>query len=133
MIPTEAKALADHMERLCDALAPFCGPGGGANMQAYHDLDDETVVWQNGGMAVTAGDVRNAREVLAKVKGKPVSMMHFRRRPSYLELDLQAGEAIPAVVEALRWYAAPHRPEDYLNDNGDRAIAALAALDGAKP
>ncbi len=26
---------------------------------------------------------------------------------------------------ALEWYAAMHRPEDYLNDNGDRAIEAL--------
>lgn len=26
---------------------------------------------------------------------------------------------------ALEWYAAPHRPEDYLTDNGDKAEAAL--------
>ena len=28
---------------------------------------------------------------------------------------------------ALKWYADPHRPEDYLNDNGERAIKALQA------
>lgn len=29
--------------------------------------------------------------------------------------------------EALEYYAAPHRPEDYLNDDGDRAKKALEA------
>jgi len=37
--------------------------------------------------------------------------------PSYQEL-----------LAALQWYAAPHRPEDYVSDNGERAAKVIEAV-----
>ena len=71
------KAVNQHDE-LVAALEPFCGPGGGADMQAFHDLEDDVVVWKNSGVGVTAGDVRRALELLGKCKISPVSMTHSR-------------------------------------------------------
>ena len=67
---------------LLEALAPFAEPGGGWDMQAFHDMEDDEVVWENSGQLVTVGDVRRARLVLGKHTGVPVSEMHARgRRP----------------------------------------------------
>lgn len=90
-------------EELAKALEPFCGPGGGPELQAFHDLGDDIIVWKNSGQAVTAGDVRRAREALAKHQGVPVSMMHFRR-PLIQEddaIDLLRAD-LEAVAGALR-------------------------------
>lgn len=66
------------IDEIASALEPFSRPGGGGDMQAFHDLEDDVVVWSNSGAAVTAGDVRTARRALAKVRGIPVSEMHRR-------------------------------------------------------
>lgn len=36
-------------------------------------------------------------------------------------------ERCKRLESALQWYAAMHRAEDYINDNGDRAIEALCS------
>lgn len=41
--------------------------------------------------------------------------------PSYRELE----KALASARTTLQWYAASHRPEDYLDDNGDRALVWL--------
>lgn len=64
-----------------EALRPFARLGGGNDMQAFHDLEDDVVIYENSGVCITAGDVRRARELVARAEGKPVSMMHFRREP----------------------------------------------------
>lgn len=38
-------------------------------------------------------------------------------------------EILEPLIDALRWYAAPHRPEDYLSDTGDLAKRTLRNLD----
>lgn len=47
--------------------------GGGPDMQAFHDLEDDVMV-----EGLTARDVREARRLVAKRRGEPVSEMHFR-------------------------------------------------------
>ena len=73
------RACRQDLRAMAEALEPFCGPGGGADMQAFHDIPNDVVVWENSGAGVTAGDVRQAREVLAKYQGGPVCMMNFRK------------------------------------------------------
>lgn len=48
--------------------------GGGADMQAYHDLNDAVVIYKTSDRGITAGDIRRAREYLGST-----SMMNFRR------------------------------------------------------
>lgn len=57
-----------------EALAPFAVLGGAPDMQAYHDLEDDVVLYKNSGNAITASDVREARRVLGTT-----SEMHYRR------------------------------------------------------
>jgi hypothetical protein len=83
-------------EALIEALAPFSKLGGGSDMQAYHDVDEDTVVYKNSGKAITAGDVRRAREVLG-----PTSMMHFRRSAEEVEELATTTEREEALIEAL--------------------------------
>lgn len=64
---------------LAKALEPFALLGGDPDMQAFHDLEDDVVLWENSGRYVTAGDVRRARDVLGACRGEPVYHMHFRR------------------------------------------------------
>ncbi len=70
MKATDARAEASeaHATELAAALKPFCGPGGGGNMPAFHDMCGDDVVWSNSGVEVTVGDCRRARATLAKAK-----------------------------------------------------------------
>lgn len=62
---TELAGAKAEIAALTEALLPFSQPGGDSDMQAYHDLEDDVIVWSNSGKGVTAGDVRRARECLA--------------------------------------------------------------------
>jgi hypothetical protein len=102
----EIARLTARLAEATDAVKPLCALGGGPELQAYCDLEDDVVVYKSGAYAITAGDVRNAREVVAKILGEPVSITHSRRRPSVLEqenIDLEkraeAAEARLAEVE----------------------------------
>lgn len=64
---------------LLSASEPFALLGGGPDMQAFHDMPDDAIVWENSGHAVTAGECRQLRRVIAMIKNEPVSEMHFRR------------------------------------------------------
>lgn len=66
------------IEECIAALYPLASLGGPCDMQAFHDLEDNVVVYQNSGACITAGDARHARELIAKITGKAVSMMHHR-------------------------------------------------------
>jgi len=50
-----------------EALEPFASLGGprGSTMAAYHDLPADTVIYENSGAVITAGDVRRARSALS--------------------------------------------------------------------
>lgn len=62
-----AEPAADLIETLEAALRPFAKLGGNADgMPAFHDLDDDVVVFSNSGAAITAGDVRSAREAIGE-------------------------------------------------------------------
>ena len=45
---------------------------------------------------------------------------------------MEGAKAKFQMVEALQYYADPHRPEDYLNDNGDKALTVLKETGYAK-
>ena len=60
-----AEAAEARASELAEALEPFCGPGGGGDLPAFHDILDDHVVWSNSGAAVTAGACRQARIALA--------------------------------------------------------------------
>src|SRR5258708_2129862 len=50
-----------------EALRPFAmlgGPDDGC-AAAFHDLEDDVVVFENSGQAITAGDVRLARKLVS--------------------------------------------------------------------
>jgi hypothetical protein len=63
------------LRRMCQALAetrkalaPFAAVGGHQDtLHAFHDLEDDVVVFENSGAYVTAGDVRRARVTLSVV------------------------------------------------------------------
>lgn len=60
-----AAAGESDVTKLRAALDPFTklgGPDDGV-MPAYHDLEDDVVIYKNSGAAITAGDVRKARDV----------------------------------------------------------------------
>lgn len=61
--PTPLLSLRAKVEKLQAALEPFTklgGPNDGV-MPAFHDLEDNVVIYKNSGECVTAGDVRAAR------------------------------------------------------------------------
>lgn len=68
------------LETMRSTLMPFSLIGGGPDMQAFHDLDDDTIIYGNSGKFITAGDVRDARRILAKLGSYSVSEMHFQRK-----------------------------------------------------
>lgn len=45
-----------------------------------------------------------------------------------LKTMLAAPTNVQVMQDALKWYAASHRPEDYLNDTGERARYALRGI-----
>ncbi len=57
-------------KRLREALEPFtklgCPRGEPHVLPAYHDLEDDVVVYENSGQCITAGDVRRACDELAQ-------------------------------------------------------------------
>lgn len=56
----------ESAEQMREALEPFAALGGPNDgvMPAFHDLDDDVVVYHNSGRGITAGDVRNARRLI---------------------------------------------------------------------
>lgn len=108
------QALRADLDRMAQTLEPFCRPGGGPELQAFCDLNEDVVVWKNSGEAVTAGDVRRAREAFAKYKGVPVSMMHFRRpyvEPEYAALEADLKAVVVAAKDMLPyWIDDDHEP-----------------------
>lgn len=60
-----AEARAQELEK---ALAPFAALGGPDDgfAAAFHDLEDDVVIYENSGTAFTAGDVRAARKLVSK-------------------------------------------------------------------
>ena len=64
-LPIPASPAADAAG-IREALEPFAALGGPNDgvMPAYHDLDDDVVLYANSGRCITAGDVRRARLAL---------------------------------------------------------------------
>ena len=85
----------EKIEELSTNLQPFAALGGDDDMEAFHDLDDDVVVYQCG-RAITASDVRKARKVLG-----PVSMMHYRKA-STEEVAEYAPIKLRSVLDALK-------------------------------
>lgn len=61
------KALRARVAELGKALGPFAALGGKKDgvCAAYHDLPSDTVIYENSGSVITAGDVRSARAALS--------------------------------------------------------------------
>lgn len=54
----------DDIARLIEALEPLARLGGPIDgTPAFHDLEDDVIVYRNSEAAITAGDVREARRV----------------------------------------------------------------------
>jgi hypothetical protein len=52
-------------KELVDALQPFAALGGPQDgFPAYQDLEDDVVIFNDSGVAITAGDVRKARDAI---------------------------------------------------------------------
>jgi hypothetical protein len=85
----------EKIEELSTNLQPFAALGGDDDMEAFHDLEDDVVVYQCG-RAITASDVRKARKVLG-----PVSMMHYRKA-STEEVAEYAPIKLRSVLDALK-------------------------------
>lgn len=94
------------------ALVPFSRLGGADDMLAYHDLDDDVVVWHNSGQTVTAGDVRKARLTLATLdralpgwRNIGESPIHAGAHTAYLRRYL--GDGLYVVSDSIRiWLTA---------------------------
>ena len=73
-----------EIERLRDALIPFASLGGpNDGMKAFHDLEDDIVIFENSGKSITAGDVRKARASLSPLpRGSTAAHRRGPRRKS---------------------------------------------------
>lgn len=81
-ISDELKSVQTKTLSLIAALLPFANIGGAHDMPAYHDLEDDIVVYDdNSGHHITAGDVRDARDVLGEsfVKLSQIGMIEKKR------------------------------------------------------
>ncbi len=64
--PKLVARLRAELEECRKALEPFAllgGPIDGTGTLAYHDLEDDVVIYSNSGQHMTVGDVRKARKV----------------------------------------------------------------------
>lgn len=60
-------------------LAMLGGPDDGC-AAAYHDLEDDVVLYQNSGQCITAGDVRAARKLVSAYVQPPTAHRTDRTR-----------------------------------------------------
>ncbi len=59
----QMEAVNATVVELIEALRPL------SVFPAFHDLEDDVVVFESNGKTLTAGDVRNAKRVIAKATG----------------------------------------------------------------
>lgn len=99
-----------EIEKFRSVLEPFTrlgGPNDGV-MPAYHDLDDDVVIYTNSGQGITAGDVRAARNAYGILHAPwPTPVAPVERSPTYSSIetcygcgtDQSCGEDCPNYTE----------------------------------
>lgn len=71
------------MDELLNALKPFAAFGGPQDgFRAYQDLGDDIVVFRESGVAITAGDVRKAREAIHNAARRARAHSHPQHPPA---------------------------------------------------
>ena len=72
----EAVSPIDAGTSVIEALRPFAALGGPDDgcAAAFHDLEDDVVVYENSGQAITAGDVRAARKLVSSYVQPPATV-----------------------------------------------------------
>lgn len=71
-----------EVAELIEALRPLAmlgGPDDGC-AAAFHDIEDDTLVYENSGKCITAGDVRAARKLVSRY-AQPIATAERRRSP----------------------------------------------------
>lgn len=82
-----------EVAKLRAALEPFTklgGPNDGI-MPAYHDIPDDIVVYENSGEAITAGDVRAARNAFG--------ILHAPWKIPESDVDLPTAEDVRGIID----------------------------------
>lgn len=120
---------AKPVDGFAEALMPLASIGGPNDMQAYHDLDDDVVVYSNSGGCITAGDVRNARRTIATITGVPVSEMHLRT----LENDYEPLSGTGALLSLIDQYGRACRRDGSPAWGSDEGKALKEHIDSREP
>lgn len=71
-----------EVAELIEALRPLAmlgGPDDGC-AAAFHDIEDDTLVYENSGKCITAGDVRAARKLVSRY-AQPIATAERMRSP----------------------------------------------------
>lgn len=87
-------------QTVLNALMPFALLGGRLGpTPAYHDLEDDVVIYKNSGKAITAGDVRRAREVATSISRASENNVHYTILSMINDLRADEGDSVEILCD----------------------------------